>query len=55
MTQKSLSHCGEPALKQEIADVLLTELQDERLHGLTVTEVPDLRDLETCHRVYHNS
>ncbi len=32
-------------LQEEIAEILLSELQDERLHQLTVTEVRASRDL----------
>ncbi|MGI6457832.1 MAG: 30S ribosome-binding factor RbfA [bacterium] len=48
MTQKKSYRIAQVnrLLKQEIADVLLTELQDERLHGLTVTEVRTSRDLK---------
>ncbi len=47
MTQKKIYRMAQVnrLLQEEIAEILLTELQDKRLHQLTVTEVRATKDL----------
>lgn len=50
MTQKKTYriHQINRQLREEIASILLTEMQDENLHGLTITEVRAARDLSNA-------
>lgn len=50
MTQKKTYriHQINRQLREEIASILLTEMQDEALHGLTVTEVRTSKDLSNA-------